>query len=284
MNYRPTKIEIDLNNIRDNVKTIIKTYPEYEYYFGVVKADSYGFRGNEVVKSIIDGGCNYLCVSFIEDALKIREDFKEIPILVFVPQDVPQEILQICKENDIALTITSFDDFENYKNYKDLKVFIRLNGGNDIFNGAKTKSEFDKLVNNIENSNLLLEGIYLHNYEPESVTETETEYTNFEILTDGILDKFKIVNISNSLSIPRYPKKSYANGCRIGNIIYGIENDSLELKNCFNLQSQIQKVFTLKKGEKISYSKYCSVEDEKLAIIPIGYGDGFSKINLGRTV
>ena len=56
--YRQTYMEVYLDNIKNNVSEIINKYNNYEYYFGVVKADCYG-HGMEAVKAIIDGGCNY---------------------------------------------------------------------------------------------------------------------------------------------------------------------------------------------------------------------------------
>ena len=81
MPYRNTYMEVYLDNIKSNVEQIIKQHPNYEYYFGVVKADCYGHYSNKVVKKIIEGGCNYLAVSSLEEALIIRNDFKQIPIL-----------------------------------------------------------------------------------------------------------------------------------------------------------------------------------------------------------
>ena len=41
--YRDTYVEINLGNIESNVCEIIKKYNNYKYYFGVVKADCYGY-------------------------------------------------------------------------------------------------------------------------------------------------------------------------------------------------------------------------------------------------
>ena len=37
--YRNTYMEVYLDNIKNNVRKIINTYSNFEYYFGVVKAD-----------------------------------------------------------------------------------------------------------------------------------------------------------------------------------------------------------------------------------------------------
>ena len=66
--YRNTYAKINLDNIKNNVNKIINNYSGYKYYIGVVKADTYGHNSSEVIKSIIDGGCNYLAVSSRDEA------------------------------------------------------------------------------------------------------------------------------------------------------------------------------------------------------------------------
>ena len=51
--FRATKATIDLGAIRRNTRKIIAKYPGYRYYMAVVKADSYGYRGAQVVDAMI---------------------------------------------------------------------------------------------------------------------------------------------------------------------------------------------------------------------------------------
>lgn len=50
--YRNTKVIINLKNIRENVRKMKQAYPFYQYYFGVVKADSYGHYGEKPIKNM----------------------------------------------------------------------------------------------------------------------------------------------------------------------------------------------------------------------------------------
>ena len=96
MNYRNTFAEVNLNNITYNVEKIISTYSGYKYYIGVVKADSYGHDDLSTVKAIIDGGCNYLAVATLDEALIIRKEIKDIPILCLGV--INHKYLNICLE------------------------------------------------------------------------------------------------------------------------------------------------------------------------------------------
>ena len=66
--YRKTFIEINAENLKYNVETLVKNYPDYKYYIRAVKGNAYG-HGWKVVKSLIDAGINYLAVSTLEEAL-----------------------------------------------------------------------------------------------------------------------------------------------------------------------------------------------------------------------
>ena len=51
--YRKTYAEIYLKNIEENIKKITNKFSDYKYYFGVIKADSYGHGDIETAESII---------------------------------------------------------------------------------------------------------------------------------------------------------------------------------------------------------------------------------------
>ena len=62
--YRKTYAEIDLDALKENIKSIKNNY-EYKYYIGVVKANAYG-HGDYVINALIEGVINYLAASSLE--------------------------------------------------------------------------------------------------------------------------------------------------------------------------------------------------------------------------
>lgn len=285
--YRPTRAIINLNHITQNVKTILKTYPGYKYYFGVVKADCYGLCSTRVMQAILDGGCNFLAVSLAEEALEVRRAFPDTNILLFVP--APADALPILREKNIAVSVATLAQAKQAAAIEGLKVHVRLNGGSDLFGGPTTPEAFATLIETIRHSRAILEGIYMHNYDVEDKQATIKELETFHTLTKTIdLQKIPIVNLPNSLALAHYPREWFqeANACRIGNIIYGFENEDPHLLNCFTLQSTITQIVTLKKGQSIGYAKaFTAKQDgEKIGVVPIGYGDGFAKTNSNRDV
>lgn len=283
--YRPTKATINLGAIRRNTQRIIEKYPGYKYYMAVVKADSYGYRGMGVVDAMLAGGANCLAASLLEEGLALREHHPELPILLFTP--LSKEVLPICVRNNIWVTVANLQQALDAAQIDGLQVMIRANGGCDIFGGPVDREGFEAIWNTLQNGKCNLTGIYLHSYNAEDEQDSLREYEIFEAMTSGVdLSILEIVSISNSLSLPRYGKKDYCNACRLGNIVYRIESEDEELEHTFCLTSPVLTVFDLPKGRSVAYSHaYTAKNDgERIAAIPIGFGDGFAKFNIGRDV
>ena len=74
--YRKTYIEVNLDRLEENIESIIKNHPEYQYYIGVVKGNCYG-HGSYLVNYLIKKGVNYLAVSSLEEGIKIRKYYSD---------------------------------------------------------------------------------------------------------------------------------------------------------------------------------------------------------------
>ena len=272
--YRKTYANIYLKNIKDNVNKIIEKYNNYKYYIGVVKADCYGHNGYEVVKSIIDGGCNYLAVSSLDEALEIREYF-DIPILCLGV--INSKYISICEENNIDITVTNLDYLKEIKD-SSVNIHIKIDTGMNRL-GVKEKEEFNTMIEIIKNSNLNLKGIYTHIYEATNKKSVDKQIDVFKNITSDIdLNKIDIVHIAQSDTLINYPKINFCNGCRLGIIMYGLTDSEIDLKNTIELVSEIIEIKKLKKGDSVSYnSTYKSSDDELIGIVCIGYADGVNR-------
>ena len=283
--YRKTKAIIHLGAIRRNTQRIIQRYPDYEYYMAVVKADCYGYRGNQVVQAMIDGGANCLAASLLEEGIALRNSFSDLPILLFTP--VQKEQLVLCAQHNLWVTVATLEQAKDAAQVEGLQTVIRVNGGFDILGGPKDQQGFEAIYQTLCSAKSTLVGLYLHNYHTESESDTLKEYESFEQLTRNVdFNALDWVSVSNSLSLPRYAKRNHCNACRLGNILYGIETEDESLEQTFSLESQILTTFTLNKDQSVAYSRaYTATKDtERIAAIPLGFGDGFCKTNIGRDV
>lgn len=283
--YRNTFAEINLKNIENNVKLFISKYNNYKYYFGVVKADCYAHDGIKVVKAIINAGCNYLAVATLDEAIEIRRKIADIPILCL--GIVNQKYIDICIKNNITITINSIDYLNKLlkHEHRGLKAHLKINTGMNRL-GINNKLECNKVVKNIENSNLILEGIYTHIYEPINSLKTNNQFEKFgEITGDINLNNIKVVHLGATDATINCEKKDYANGCRLGIGIYGLMDfKSNEYLSTFSLHSEVIQINEVE-NESVGYNGgYFSKNKERIAVVSIGYADGIIRKNTGRMV
>lgn len=317
--YRNTYVEIDVSKIKNNVKTILKTY-NYQYYIGVVKGNGYG-HGAYIAKSIVEAGLNYLAVSTLDEVLEIRKYVaKNIPILCLQPIEIKN--LDLCLKNNVVITISSYNYFQELikvETIKGLKVHLKLDTGMNRL-GINNKEEVDLIYNYFQKNNeIKLEGIYTH-LATTGISDNrwDKQIQKFKFLISKLdLSKIPIIHVGGTNTLVYHPKLDFCNGIRIGIILYGVSPRPLNkkgflnhlrtikrntkrrfynlspIKDDFNLNldsglsliSEIIETKDVKKGEYVGYGINTLIEkDIKIAVIPIGYADGLSLKNSGRNV
>jgi len=314
-----TYVEINLDNLRNNVECIKATYPEYEYYIGVLKADAYG-HGFAVAKDLYEAGINYFAVFSLDEALVVR-NYCEAPILVFEPISVSD--IEEVANNNITVTVNSLDYLNSLAALElkhPLKIHLMLNTGMNAI-GINDKVDVEQICSRMrDNSDLILEGIYTH-FMTVGVFDNiwDKQIAKFNELTSLIdLDKIPIVHLANSTNILAHPKLPYCNAARMGQLVYGYNvtqirsdeglknklrnlrtdikrriykisdicyNIKLDLKPVMSFHTSIMQIMKLKKGDKFGYNATFKATREMLiAILPIGYANGIGQTNNNRFV
>ena len=84
-------------------------------------------------------------------------------------------------------------------------------------------------------------------------------------------------HILNSAGIERFSDYQF-DMCRLGIGLYGFSFAGAKLRNVCTLETTILSVKTVKAGETIGYGRHTKLdEDRTIAVIPIGYADGFDR-------
>lgn len=283
---RKTFCEVNLKNLKSNIEKIINKYNNYSYYFGVVKADCYGHGDLSSIQHIIDGGCNYLAVATLREALFIRDNYKDIPILFLGCVDYDDIVL--CNEKNITISICNLEQAKMIRKYTDkyncsnLKCHIKINTGMNRLGIAKV-DEFLEVIDLV--SNIKIEGIYSHIYEASNEEVYLNQLERFESIVNLIDTTNMIIHLSASDALVNYSKPDFINGCRLGIIMYGF-TDKIKLDSTFRVVSEVIQINTLNKGDTLGYNGLyqATSDNEKIAVIPIGYADGIIRKNTGRYV
>jgi alanine racemase len=100
-----------------------------------------------------------------------------------------------------------------------------------------------------------------------------------ERVRNGIGHSF-IRHILNSAGVSRFPEAQY-DMVRLGIGLYGVaatEEDRRGLRNIARLRTTISQIKEVARGETVGYDRaFCAERPSRIAIIPIGYADGFSR-------
>lgn len=302
--YRKTYIEIDEEILKNNVKNIRENYNSYKYFFGVVKGNAYG-HGFHTVNALISGGINYLAVATPEEALKVREFNKEIPVLCLEPAD--ESAVEIMAKNNITFTVDSIESLNNLlKTNADIKVHIKIDSGMNRL-GFKNPEELENAYRlMINNEKITIEGIFSH-FATSGINDSyyNAQINNFlNIVKEAGIDlkDIPIVHLDRSLTFVHHKKAEFVNGIRIGICMYGFsqsltpptglkkikrnlfvknKSDDIIFKNNLQLQTAMKFYSTVIAVKKISKSEfagygaeYISSENGYVATIAAGYYDG----------
>lgn len=287
-NHHVTKLEISISALKHNYNYLkSKTKPGTKT-LAVVKAFAYGLEPLTLATTLEKEGVDYFGVAYADEGIKLRENGIKTPILVLHAQVANYHLLikHSLEPNIYSLyTLKQFICFAKEHNLKEYPIHLKFNSGlNRLGFNINEVEEVIQLVKN--NKNIKVTSVFSHIAASEDLNEkefTEKQISTFDriitTLRSQLTDRFT-VHMSNTSGVINYPNAHF-DMVRMGIGLYGFGNDAKEtaqLKNVASLKSVISQIRTVQKGESISYNMAFTAEkNEKVAIIPIGHADGFSR-------
>lgn len=298
-------VEISEKAIFDNIASFRKILSKKTKIAAVIKANAYG-HDIKTVSGLIYPKIDLFAVDSIYEALKIRRNGIKKPIIVLGYTLLKDINLAI--DNDISFVCYNK---ETVKKIIDLglnkiaKVHIKIETGTNrqgvsINEAIKLAKEISKFKNKIT-----IEGIYTHfaNIEdtinPDFAMLQLKKFNEAKEVFENKIGKIDYYHCAASAGTILYPSTHF-NLIRLGISLYGIwpskevkivnlrkTKGSLELKPVLSWKSIVAQIKYIDKGETVSYGRtWTAAKKTKIAIIPVGYFDGFDRklSNLGRVL
>ncbi len=292
---RPVWAEIDLDALEYNVKNIKKLIKDKDM-IAVVKADAYGHGALDIIPTLIKSGVNRLAVAVITEAIEFRKNNINMPIMILGNTDV--ECLEELINYDIEQTVFSYEYAKELSKVaeklgKIAKIHIALDTGMGRIGFLQNNQSINEVLKICKLRNVDVIGIFTHF---STADEKDKEYSIYqfeqfkyfvnELEKRGV--KIPIKHCSNSGAIMDLPE-TYLDYVRAGIILYGyypsneVKKEVLNLKPVLSLKAKISNVKELDKDMYVSYGRtYKTVNKTKIATIPIGYADGYSRLLSGK--
>lgn len=232
--YRKTWAEIDLTALKENVRNMKRHIGEHVHLMAVVKANAYGHGDAQVAKAALAEGASILAVALLDEALSLRAQGIEEPILVLGA--VPPEYASIAAEKRIIVTGYSvgwLKDVLGFLNEAEapLEYHLKIDTGMGRL-GRKTEEEIKEMMEMTESSDKLnCTGVFTHF---ATADEKDTDYFNMrldrfkELISPLPLDRL-MVHSSNSAAGLRFREQLF-NAVRFGIGMYGLA-PSTEIKD-----------------------------------------------------
>jgi len=285
-----TVFEVNLNKLIDNVnyyRSLIK--PEVKLMC-MVKAMGYGSGSTEISKTLQHIGVDYLAVAYADEGVELRQSRVNLPIMVMNPEeDAFEDIInyqlepEIYSFNILNAFVKKIDNLGIADSYP---VHLKIDTG--MHRLGFEESDLEKLAVELKKiPQLKIKSVFSHLAASGNLHQDDFTNEQFRVFEKAfeLLEKElgypMIKHICNSGGISRF-KKSHYNMVRLGIGMYGIginENEQNRLENVGTLKTRISQIKNLKKDQTVGYNRKGKAEsDSKIATIPIGYADGFSRL------
>ncbi|MFH1867877.1 MAG: alanine racemase [Candidatus Omnitrophota bacterium] len=287
--YRPTWAEVDLGAIKYNLSQVKRVIGKDTSILVAVKANAYGHGILEVSRVLVSSGVDFLGVGTTDEAVLLRNNGFKIPILI-LGSILPSEAEAVIKNNIShtvgSIELASFINRVSARMGRRAKVHIKIDTGMGRI-GIWHKDAVCFIKELVRFKNINIEGIFSHfPSADDNELLTRKQIRDFQAIINeieslGIDIRYK--HMANSTALVGY-KESHMNLVRPGLMLYGLYPLSYSskrkaiLRPALSLKSRISFIKDVPSGRTISYGgTYKTRRAAKVATIPIGYGDGYSR-------
>lgn len=294
---RPVWAEVNLDNLAHNIKEVRKHTRKEALVTAVVKANGYGHGSVDIAKTFLDNGADRLAVAILTEAIELRKANISEPILIlgYTPRSQYEKVIQY----NLTQTIYSYEDAkvlsEKAKELgKKATAHIKIDSGMGRLGFLAVDTAMEEILKIKELPNLYIEGIYTHfaKADESDKSHTKEQFTKFSNIVESLEDeglKIPIKHVSNSASIIDLPEYNL-DMVRAGIMLYGfypsdeVNKKEIKLKPAMTLKAKISHIKTVPEGTGISYGQiFITEKQSKIATIPIGYADGFTRLLTGKS-
>ena len=286
-----TVLKVNLSALVDNVRYFRSLLKPETKLTCMVKAFAYGAGSVEVSRALQKSGLvDYLAVAVADEGVELRKAGITLPIIIMDPEVAAMDLIL---ENNLEPNVYSHQSLKTViaaaeaKGLENVPIHIKIDSG--MHRLGFYKEDIPWLIDKLQQTKAVrVASVFSH-----LAGSDEAQFDDFtlqqiryfdecaEELKKGLSDQVPgttvIKHICNSAGIERFTDYQF-DMCRLGIGLYGFSFAGARLRNVCSLETTILSVKTVKAGETIGYGRHTKLdEDRVIAVIPIGYADGFDR-------
>ncbi len=282
---RTASVEINLDALTHNL-SVVRSYAGNAKIMAVIKANAYGHGMLKIAQHLQDK-VDALAVACVEEAVMLREAGINSRIVVlqgFHHTDHLQQCDQY-KLEPVFHQIWQLELLQQSTIAQPLKIWLKVDTGMHRLgmSADETSQAYQQLWNNSQVEKIHLMSHFANADEPENVLNQQ-QLKRFNTLQSSLsIESSLEFSLANSAAIISMPD-AIKDWVRPGIMLYGasplanISAAELGLKPVMRLSSKVIALTDVKAGEAIGYgSSWVCETDSKIAVIAIGYGDGYPR-------
>ena len=287
---RPAWVEVDLEQLRRNFELINRDKPARLRVLSVLKDEAYGHGALPVAQVALECGARFLGLSTLEEAMALRDRGIKAPVLLL--GDRPEAELPWCVAHDLTCSVS--DRFTVRKlgqlaarAGKCVPVHLKINTGMNRY-GIRWDQAEELLKLIVSTQSLALEGVLSH------FSQSDEKDKGFALLQ---LERFQEVleamdklglrvtwrHICNSGGFLDLPQAHF-DMVRVGILVFGVYPSSVcrripGIEPVMTVKARIAAIQKLEPGDSVGYGmRYTANSKRRIAVLPLGYGDGFPRV------
>jgi alanine racemase len=284
-----TVLSLNLPTIIHNVN-IFKSYlkPDTKLV-AVVKAGCYGMGSRELIQELAYRHIDYFAVAYTDEGIALRKQHISTPILVLgaeahsfekmLEYNLEPEIYNLHYLIQLGKILNLYPEKERFS------IHIKLDSG--MHRLGFDEADIPKLLQVLKNyPKLKVASVFSHLSSADDPKEddfTKKQIASFIQMSNLLikeLDEPVLRHLLNSAGIVRFPEAQFEM-VRLGIGMYGISplpEVQRFLQNPLTLKTLITQIKNIQQGESVGYNRsFIASSDMKLAVIPIGYADGYPR-------
>ncbi len=287
-------VEVDLDAVARNVRTLKALTPPGTRFMAVVKADAYGHGALDVARTALSAGADRLGVATVEEAVALRDAGVTAPVQLLseAPPSAAEAIIEhrltptvATREGALALSRAATEAGVT------LGFHLKVDTGMNRI-GVRAEDAGDMVALLTALPGLALEGVMTHfaTADVPGDWDFERQMARFtaaldEIRTNG--GRPEVAHAANSAATILHPE-SHFGMVRCGIALYGLHPapstyGRIDLVPAMSVRARVSFVKRIGLGEGVSYGlTWRAGGPTTIATLPVGYADGVHRVLSNR--
>jgi alanine racemase len=287
---RPAWAEIDLGRLRRNLQLVRRDLPPSVDLLAVVKDDAYGHGALDVARVALAEGASFLGVSTLEEAMVLRDSGVTGRMLLLGERQEAE--LPWCVAYDLTVCVNECNTVRHLarvaaKFGKRVPVHLKIDTGMSRY-GVRWDEALPLIERIVSAPALELEGVMTHFAQSDETDKSfaKLQQKRFDEVVRGMAERgvrVRYQHLCNSGGFLDLPD-AHREMVRVGILLYGVFPSLVcrrieGIEPVMTVKARIAAIQEIKPGDVVGYGmRYTAAAERRIAVLPVGYGDGFPRV------